>query len=57
MDITRDFHLQSENDSNNRPTGSGRRPYEPPVLTCYGSVSQLTQGTSVKNGEASRTAL
>ena len=57
MNDNQDLQLQMENDRKDPPTASVRRLYEPPVLKCYGSVSQLTQGTSVKNGEASRTAL
>lgn len=57
MNENRDFQLQMKNDRSNGPKASGQKLYEPPVLVCYGSVSLLTQGASVKNGEAGRTAL
>jgi hypothetical protein len=28
-----------------------RRPYRSPILTCYGSVAKLTQGTNTVNND------
>lgn len=33
-------------------SGKGRRrPYRSPILTCYGSVAKLTQGTNTVNND------
>lgn len=29
-----------------------KRPYQTPSLVCFGSVQDLTQGTSIKSGDA-----
>ncbi len=40
-----------------KPAGFSRPVYTSPTLVQYGALSELTQGTSLKNGEASRSKL
>ncbi len=43
---------QSSQTLGSAESAAPKRTYSPPTLTCYGTVVELTQGTSIKPGDA-----
>jgi hypothetical protein len=43
-------------DAENTDSGNQRKPYEPPVMECLGSLTQLTMGQGALNPDGFKTA-